>query len=68
MSPNDDRKRRLALLRGTVKPYQLAHVVRPTARFDELVRWYCTVLGAEVVHSDGILAFLTGNSPPTRSA
>jgi catechol 2,3-dioxygenase-like lactoylglutathione lyase family enzyme len=35
-----------------VKPRQLAHVVRRTSRFDELVRWYCTVLGAEVVHGD----------------
>jgi len=45
--------------RGVVRPRQLAHVVRRTSRFDELVRWYCTVLSAEVVHSDGVLAFLT---------
>ena len=59
MSDREDRKRRLAQDRGVVKPRQLAHVVRRTSRFEELVRWYCTVLGAEVVHSDGMLAFLT---------
>ena len=59
MSDREDRKRRLARDRGVVKPRQLAHVVRRTSRFEELVRWYCTVLNAEVVHSDGMLAFLT---------
>jgi catechol-2,3-dioxygenase len=59
MTAREDRKRALAADRGTVPPRQLAHVVRRTARFEELVRWYCTVLGAEVVHSDGMLAFLT---------
>ena len=59
MSDREDRKRRLARERGVVKPRQLAHVVRRTSRFEELVRWYCTVLNAEVVHSDGMLAFLT---------
>jgi len=59
MSMLDDRINRLAADRSVVKPRQLAHVVRRTARLDELVRWYCTVLGAEVVHSDGMLAFLT---------
>jgi len=59
MTMEDERTRSLAPTRGIVKPRQLAHVVRRTGRFDELVRWYCTVLGAEVVHSDGMLAFLT---------
>jgi len=59
MSTREDRKARLAANRGIVKPNKLAHVVRRTSRFEELVRWYCTVLGAEVVHSDGMLAFLT---------
>lgn len=54
-----DRTARLAADRGAVKPQKLAHIVRRTGRFEELVRWYCTVLGAEVVHSDGMLAFLT---------
>jgi catechol-2,3-dioxygenase len=59
MSIQDDRRRRLAPERGRVPPRQLAHVVRRTACLDELVRWYSTVLGATVVHSDGTLAFLT---------
>lgn len=59
MNQTIDRAARLAASRGAVRPQKLAHVVRRTGRFDELVRWYCTVLGAEVVHSDGMLAFLT---------
>src|SRR5215475_4364065 len=59
MSTDFDRKKRLAADRGVVRPQKLAHIVRRTSRFDELVRWYCTVLGAEIVHSDGVLAFLT---------
>jgi catechol 2,3-dioxygenase-like lactoylglutathione lyase family enzyme len=59
MSTQDDRARSLGPERGIVKPRQLAHVVRRTSRFEELVQWYCTVLGAEVVHEDGMLAFLT---------
>jgi catechol-2,3-dioxygenase len=59
MSIQDDRRQRLAPERGRVPPRQLAHVVRRTARFGELVRWYSTVLAATVVHSDGTLAFLT---------
>jgi catechol-2,3-dioxygenase len=59
MTTREDRASALAPDRGRVVPKQLAHVVRRTARFDEMVTWYVTVLGAEVVHSDGILAFLT---------
>jgi catechol-2,3-dioxygenase len=59
MTIPEDRKRDLDGDRGRIPPRQLAHVVRRTARFEELVRWYCTVLGAEIVHSDGMLAFLT---------
>ena len=58
MTARTDRKRRLAE-RRVAKPCKLAHVVRRTSRFEELVRWYCTVLGAEVVHGDDMLAFLT---------
>ena len=58
MTDREDRKRRVDR-GGVVKPRQLAHVVRRTSQFDEMVRWYCTVLGAEVVHTDGMLAFLT---------
>jgi len=40
-------------------PAKLAHVVLRTAQVDRVVDWYCTVLGARVVHQDGALAFLT---------
>jgi catechol-2,3-dioxygenase len=59
MTSTSERRQRLAPDRGAVSPVQLAHVVRRTVRFDELVEWYCTVLGAKVVHSNGMLAFLT---------
>jgi catechol-2,3-dioxygenase len=59
MNAATERHAHLAAERGTLKPQKLAHVVRRTARFAELVEWYCTVLGAEVVQSDGMLAFLT---------
>ena len=59
MSTNEDRKAKLAEGRGRIAPVKLAHIVRRTSRFDEMLGWYRTVLGAEVVHSDGILAFLT---------
>ena len=59
MSTPDDRTAKLAADRGRIAPIQLAHIVRRTSRFDALVQWYQTVLGAEVVHSDGTLAFLS---------
>ena len=59
MNLQEDRKRSLAEDRGRVPPRQLAHVVRRTARLEELICWYSTVLGAEVVHADDMLAFLT---------
>ncbi|TMA78629.1 MAG: biphenyl 2,3-dioxygenase [Deltaproteobacteria bacterium] len=55
---SEDRAAKLAE-RGRVTPKQLAHVVRRTSRFAEMVRWYEAVLAAEVVHSDDFLAFLT---------
>jgi catechol-2,3-dioxygenase len=58
MSIQEERARNLES-RRRVAPSQLAHIVRRTGRFAELVRWYETVLGARVVHSDGMLAFLT---------
>ena len=59
MSIVTDRKERLAAGRGPVKPQKLAHVVRRTSQLEEVIHWYCTVLGAKVVHRDGTLAFLT---------
>jgi hypothetical protein len=59
MTTTEDRKAKLAGDRGRVPPVKLAHIVRRTSRFDEMVRWYETVLGAHVVHADEMLAFLT---------
>jgi catechol-2,3-dioxygenase len=42
-----------------VTPIRFAHVVFRTGRFDEMQRWYETVLGAHVVHANPMLAFLT---------
>jgi len=59
MDLTEDRKAKLAESRGRVAPVALAHVVRRTSRFEAMLAWYQTVFGAEVVHSDGMLAFLT---------
>jgi catechol-2,3-dioxygenase len=59
MGTDDDRAAKLATSRGNVPPKHLAHVVRRTARFEEMMKWYQLVFGATVVHSDGMLAFLT---------
>ena len=59
MTAPEDRDAKLSRSRGRVPPAKLAHVVRRTSRFAEMVAWYETVFGAEVVHSDGVLAFLT---------
>jgi catechol-2,3-dioxygenase len=59
MDSREDRRTKLAEDRGRVAPVKLAHVVRRTSRFDAMLGWYQTVLGAEIVHSDGMLAFLT---------
>jgi len=59
MSSTKDRNGKLSPDRGRIAPIRLAHVVRRTARFDEMIAWYRTVLGAEIVHADDVLAFLT---------
>ncbi len=40
-------------------PSKLAHVVLQTNRIAEMRDWYCTVLGAHVVHDAGRLCFIT---------
>ncbi len=40
-------------------PIRFAHAVFRTGRFDEMRRWYETVLGAHVVHANPMIAFLT---------
>jgi catechol 2,3-dioxygenase-like lactoylglutathione lyase family enzyme len=42
-----------------VAPAKFAHAVLATKQFQPMVDWYCTVLSAEVVHENGMLAFLT---------
>jgi catechol 2,3-dioxygenase-like lactoylglutathione lyase family enzyme len=42
-----------------VVPAKFAHAVLATKQFQAMVDWYITVLQAEVVHSNGMLAFLT---------
>ena len=55
----EDRNRKLAPSRGRVAPIRLAHIVRRTTRFGEMIVWYRTVLAAEIAHADDMLAFLT---------
>ncbi len=45
--------------RGRIAPVRLSHVVRRTSRLDEMAEWYLTVLEAEVVFANEMLAFLT---------
>ena len=45
--------------RGARPPAKLAHFVIRTSHHDETVRWYQTVLGAEVVLGTPMLSFLT---------
>lgn len=59
MTLPSERSRRLDPARGRVAPVQLAHIVRRTSRFAGMLEWYGTVLAAEIVHQDGMLAFLT---------
>ncbi len=40
-------------------PSRLAHVVLRTSQYKELIAWYETVLGAEIVFSNEALTFLT---------
>ncbi|MFI5364635.1 MAG: VOC family protein [Candidatus Binatia bacterium] len=68
MRTEPDRNQKLAEQRGRVTPVQLAHIVRRTSRFDAMLSWYQTVLGAEVVHSDGMLAFLSYDAEHHRIA
>ena len=42
-----------------VRPIRFAHVVYRTRRFDEMLRWYQTVFGANVQFQNPGLAFLT---------
>ena len=45
-----------------------SHVVFMTRRFEEMKAWYINVFGAEVVHGDPALAFLTYDDESHRFA
>ncbi len=68
MSHSEDRNAKLAPSRGPVAPVQLAHIVRRTSRFEAMLEWYQTFLGAHIVHGDGMLAFLTYDNEHHRVA
>ncbi len=59
MSERHERSSKLGEGRGRIPPVKLAHFVLRTSRFEAMMSWYQTVLGAEIAHSDGMLAFLT---------
>ncbi len=68
MVTRDDRAAQLNQDRGRVVPVQLAHIVRRTSRFDAMLEWYQQVLGAQIVHSDGVIAFLSYDAEHHRIA
>ncbi len=49
---------RTAKERGKIAPAKFAHIVFRTSRFEEMVRWYQTVLEAEVVMASPMVTFL----------
>src|ERR1700729_1238215 len=53
---------------GVVSPAQLAHFVLRTSRFDELVDWYKTVLGAQAAFENELLSFLSYDTEHHRVA
>jgi catechol-2,3-dioxygenase len=56
---SDDRQKSFDPARGRLAPTKLAHVVRRTSRFKEMVAWHETVFGAHPVYADDGIAFLT---------
>jgi catechol-2,3-dioxygenase len=40
-------------------PKKLSHLVLQTNRRQEMIDWYCTVLGAEVLHQNRFIAFIS---------
>ncbi len=45
--------------RGKIAPVKFAHLVLRTSQFDEMLRWYKTVLEAEVMLGNPMVTFLT---------
>jgi catechol-2,3-dioxygenase len=46
-------------MEAKIRPSKFAHVVFRTNRYDEMVKWWCTVLEAEPVFANQMLTFLT---------
>ncbi len=42
-----------------IRPAKFVHVVYRTRKFEEMIRWYCTVFDAHVQHQSPVLAFMT---------
>ena len=42
-----------------IRPARLAHVVIKTKRYRELIDWYLNLLGAEIVHGNSTVTFMT---------
>ena len=42
-----------------IRPAKFVHVVYRTYRFEEMIRWYQTVLGAKIQHHNPAIAFVT---------
>jgi catechol-2,3-dioxygenase len=40
-------------------PKKLSHLVLQTNRRDEMIKWYCTVLGAQLLHQNKAIAFIS---------
>lgn len=57
-----------AARRDVVRPAYLAHWVMKTSRAAEMIEWYGHVFGAQVVHEDKTIAFLTWDEESHRVA
>ncbi len=44
---------------STMRPARFSHAVLRTTRLKEMIEWYKTVLGAEVMYQSDLIAFLT---------
>ena len=53
------RNRRIAPPSERIAPKKFAHFVLKTARFEEVIEWYRTVLQARIVSRNGMLCFLS---------
>jgi len=59
MTENAVHPGRVPVANNIISPVKFAHVVLKTAKYDEMVDWYRTVLGAEFLHRDDKICFMT---------